>query len=75
MKNYLKGLPTLLMILALGAMTMISCEEKSPREKAADDIEDAAESVGDVFRSETEEVEKDIKDIGDDIKDAVKKDQ
>lgn len=70
MKNFIKGLSTLILTLMIGSLTLISCEEQTPREKAAEDIEDAAESVGDVFRSESEELKKDIKDVGDDIKDA-----
>lgn len=79
MKKYLRGFPSLILILALAIMSIMACEEKSPREKAAEDIKEAAESIGDVFKNEKDKIGKDLKDIGEDIKettnDIIKKDQ
>ena len=51
-----------LMILLSGAAlyALSSCEKKTPEEKAAEDMEDAAEEVGDA-----------IKDAGDEMGDAI----
>lgn len=57
------------LILSISALTFFGCDQRSDTEKAVDKIEEAGESVGDVFRTESEELQKDIEDLIDDIDD------
>ena len=57
-----------LMMLMLGFAA--GCEERSPIEKAADDVEDAAEEVGEKVEDAADEVGDAVEDAGDKVKDS-----
>lgn len=44
----------LMPLLAVPFLALFACEEKSPAEKAGEDIEDAAEEAGDAIEEATD---------------------
>lgn len=72
MKTLIKLLATFTAILSLGVLAT-GCKEKTPAEKAGDDIKKAAESVGDAAKDAANKTADAAKDTAKKVEDAVKK--
>ncbi|HAB18875.1 MAG TPA: YtxH domain-containing protein [Verrucomicrobiota bacterium] len=70
MKTVLKLITIVAVVLANLAVT--GCQEKTPVEKAADSVKDAADSVGDAAKDAANKTKDAAKEAVDKAKDAVK---
>jgi hypothetical protein len=66
--NSLKSIVAQFALLLL--VGLAGCEESTPTERAADDVEDAAEEVGEAAEDAADEVGDAIDDAGDKVKDS-----